>query len=112
MQYLDEFKSSHKWEDRLISLITAAELYFGCNSEEQAAATTEFLQNFKIISISTETMIKAGELRRNFTGKKKPRLADALIATTALLQNAKVHTHNVDDFSWVDGLEVEIPYTV
>lgn len=45
---------------------------------------------------------KAIELKR----KNKIKLADAVIAATALLNSLKLVTRNTDDFKMIDGLEV------
>ncbi len=45
---------------------------------------------------------KAIELRK----QTKIKLADAVIAATALQHNLKLATRNVDDFKMIEGLEV------
>jgi len=45
---------------------------------------------------------KAIDIKRG----KRIKLADAVIAATALLNNLKLVTRNVDDFKMIDGLEV------
>ena len=49
---------------------------------------------------------KAIEIRR----KVKIRLADAVIAATAVVYNLKLATRNVDDFKTVRDLEVVNPF--
>ena len=49
---------------------------------------------------------KAIELKR----RVKIKLADAVIAATALLNNLKLVTKNVDDFKGIEGLELENPF--
>ncbi len=51
-------------------------------------------------------MVRAFELKR----RKKIKLADAVIAATALLNNLKLATRNVDDFKGIEGLEVLNPF--
>jgi predicted nucleic acid-binding protein len=40
---------------------------------------------------------------------RKMTLGDALIAATALAYDLELLTHNLDDFTWVPGLEVRDP---
>jgi hypothetical protein len=49
---------------------------------------------------------KAIELKRRTTIK----LADSVIATTALLNNLKLATRNSDDFRGIDGVEIINPF--
>lgn len=48
---------------------------------------------------------KAIELRR----KKNIKLADAVIAATALLNNLKLATRNIADFKAIEGIELINP---
>lgn len=110
-EYLNQLLA-HDKERCLVSIITVAELYYGCNTEEQEKDTEEVLDNFYLIQLNPSIMIQAGRLRRIYQGKKKPRLADMLIAATALQEKATLQTHNIDDFSWIPGLPCEIPYHI
>lgn len=52
--------------------------------------------------VDESTANKAIDLKRG----KKIKLADAVIAATAILNNLKLVTKNVDDFKMIEGLEV------
>jgi len=46
----------------------------------------------------------------DFKKEANVKLADAVIAATALLNNMKLATRNVDDFKMIKGLEVIDPF--
>lgn len=60
----------------------------------------------KIYSLDQDIANKAIELKRKINIK----LADAVIAATALINNLKLITRNVDDFARVEGLTVIDPF--
>ena len=66
----------------------------------------QLIEPANIYPVDEDIAGKAIELRR----KVKIGLADAVIAATALLNNLKLVTRNVDDFKAVEGLEVINPF--
>jgi predicted nucleic acid-binding protein len=67
----------------------------------------EFLRHAAIIPVDSELADQAIELRRNNNIK----LADALIAATALLNDLVLVTGNEDDFKALEDLEIYNPLT-
>ncbi|MCK4486578.1 MAG: type II toxin-antitoxin system VapC family toxin, partial [Desulfobacterales bacterium] len=65
-----------------------------------------FIEPANIYPLDEEIANKAIELRT----KRKIKLADAVIAATALLNNLIVATRNVDDFKGVKGLQITNPF--
>ncbi len=60
------------------------------------------IESANIYPVDENIANKAIELRRGM----KIKLADAVIAATALLNNLKLVTRNVDDFKVIEGIEV------
>jgi predicted nucleic acid-binding protein len=50
--------------------------------------------------------VAGGEIRRHY----QTRLADALIAATALIHNLRLATRNLQHFTPIEGLQIEKPY--
>ena len=64
------------------------------------------IESANIYPVDENIANKAIELRR----KTKIKLADAVIAATALLNNFHLVTRNVDDFKTIEGVEVINPF--
>jgi predicted nucleic acid-binding protein len=84
------------------SLITRCELFAGATADERRIR--EFLQPFEELTIDRVIAERAGRIRR--TGL---RIADALIAATALEHRLTLLTRNRRDFDHVRGLKVRSP---
>ena len=90
-----------------ISIITVAELSAGqMASEDEEERVKRLLSIFDIIDVDFAMAWRAGELRRTY----KSRIADAVIAATALSKDLTLMTRNVSHFEPIDGLRVEKPY--
>lgn len=74
-------------------------------TETEKELFAEFFAATTVLSISTEIIEKAVELRQT----KKMTLGDALIAATALTHNLTLATNNTADFAWIDGLKLFNP---
>lgn len=64
------------------------------------------LERAVIYSLDDAIADKAIELKKKLNIK----LPDAVIAATAILNNLKLSTRNVDDFKMIDGLKVVNPF--
>ena len=64
------------------------------------------IESANIYSVDESIADKAIDLKR----EKKIRLADAVIAATAILNNFTLATRNMDDFEMVEGLKVINPF--
>lgn len=78
--------------------VNVAEVYSGMRLQE-AAMTSEFIDDLECIAINREAARRAGELRRDWQRRGKTlSLPDALIATVALTLNLTLATDNVKDY--------------
>lgn len=66
---------------------------------------SEFLA--RVIPLDNSIADKAIEIKR----KANIKLADAVIAATALMNNLSLATRNKEDFKEVEGLEVYTPFS-
>lgn len=103
---LIEFKKDNPGKKLAISVITVQELYEGRSTrdrlkEQQLLAV---LSIFTVLPYDFETAQKAGALARDLANPIE--LADAAIAATALLNNAKLFTLNHKHFSAIKNLQL------
>ena len=93
VQYLE-----NRPEILLISSIVVAELYSGLRDESEREALETFLKAFEIVPVNQEIAIKGGTYRRDYHKSHGTGMADALIAATADIRQAKLVTLNKKHF--------------
>ena len=103
VQYLE-----NRSEVLLISSIAVAELYSGLRDEQEREALEAFLKAFAIVPVDREIAIKGGTYRREYFKSHSTGLADALIAATAEIHQAKLVTLNKKHFPMLK--EIVTPY--
>ena len=104
-QYLKRFEVGEV--QGYLSIITVAELAAGqMRQEEEEAKVQQLLALFTHIDLDFTIAWRGGELRRQY----HTRLADALIAATALQHNLQLATRNLQHFTPIEGLQVKKPY--
>jgi predicted nucleic acid-binding protein len=81
------------------SVITRAELFAGTTGTD---AVSQVLAPFREIGVDRAVAERAGRIRREF----RLRMADALIAGTALVHGLALATRNRKDFESVHGLRL------
>lgn len=96
----------------VISVVTAGELWAwvsrGKASERSRHAVSDFIGSVDVIEIDLAIALRFGELRGTMLDKGTPLPdMDALIASTALVGNLTLVTHNVADFQPVPDLRIE-----
>lgn len=94
-------------EPLLVSAITVAELFAGVREGEERRLLEQFLSAFEIVVLTREIAREGGLYRRDYGPSHGVGLADALIAATAGLRQARLVTLNARHFPM---LTVEVPY--
>jgi len=104
---LRRFLAQHSFS---VSAITRLEVlgYPDLEPEEQEKFE-KFFSITPVLPISDEVIEKAIKLRRLRKLKSERRIADFIIAATALVHGLTLVTHNVKDFEWIDELSVLDP---
>ena len=102
----------HGLKNIKIPAIVMAELMHGAHKSKKSAetlkATREFIANFEIIPFDFMEAKLYGQIRANL--ERKGQLIsnnDMLIAATALAYNATLITNNTQEFSRIDGLNLD-----
>ena len=90
-----------------ISILTKIEfLGWDRHTPDGFQKCSELIERANIYTVDDDIASKAIELRR----MRRIKLADAVIAATALLYNLKLATRNVDDFKPIQDLEIVNPF--
>lgn len=104
-QYLKRFEAGE--EQGYLSVISVAELATGqMRQEGEEDKIRQLLALFTHLDLDYAIAWRAGEIRRQYS----TRIADALIAATALIRDLPLSTRNLRHFTPIDGLRVEKPY--
>jgi len=98
-------------EDVAIPAIVALELTFGAlrsSKPTESARVADFLSDFVVVPFGGPAVTKAAEIRFDLT-RRGLMIGpyDLLIAATALAHDLTLVTHNVREFSRVQGLRIE-----
>lgn len=92
----------------LISSISVAELYAGVREGKERTALNNFISVFEVVPIDEKIATLGGLYRRDYGKSHGVGLADALIAATANIKQAKLVTLNQKHFPMLTDLI--IPY--
>ena len=104
-QYLKRFEAGEV--QGYLSIITVAELAAGhMRQDDEEAKVQQLLALFTHIELDFAIAWRGGEIRRHY----QTRLADALMAATALSRHLTLATRNLQHFTPIEGLRVEKPY--
>jgi predicted nucleic acid-binding protein len=74
--------------------------------EDEETKVQQLLALFTHIDLDFAVAWHGGEIQRHY----QTRLADALIAATALGHNLRLATRNLQHFTPIEGLRIENPY--
>ena len=105
VEYMDTIYDDQK-TDILYPVIVEAEIFSRKLSPEVEEKVEILLSVARIVKIDSEIARKAGEIRAK--GKElgySIKLPDALIAATAIIENATLVTHNTIDFLKINQFE-------
>jgi predicted nucleic acid-binding protein len=102
--FTEEFLNLH---EILVSPIIRIELlsFVGLSKEEQQSIE-DLLSQFFTVSLLREIENQTIQIKRQY----KIKLPDAIIAATAINQDAFLVTRNVGDFKGITGLKIENPF--
>jgi predicted nucleic acid-binding protein len=92
----------------LLSAISVAELWSGAKGMEEERSLDQFLLAFRIISVDEEIAKEGGILRSEYASSHGTRLADAIIAATALREGARLISFNAKHYPMIE--DIQIPY--
>lgn len=99
--------SLDKEENNLaISSVTYLELLFGLKTRNRVIELNKQMRAYHLYHISEAISIKALELVNKYITSTSIKTADALIAATAIINNLKLFTDNVQDFNLITELEL------
>lgn len=96
-----------RYSDRLISVVSWAEVMIGATPGDEAIKCREFLASFSVIPLDLMIAEEAARIRRGLRIK----LPDAVIWATAKVNGALLVTRNARDFPSDDPF-VRIPYSL
>ena len=111
IDYLRNFPEAVKFLENKIetslcylSVITIAELFAGVREGKERSAMGSFLQAFEIVKVDTDIAQKGGLYRRDYGKSYGTGLADAIIAASAELYQAKLITLNQKHFPMIKNI--------
>ncbi len=93
-----------------VSIITQMELVVGCRNRTELQIIERFLERFEIIKLNEAISDKAIDLLCNYRLSHGLLIADALIAATAIVIDARLLSKNQRDYRFIQGLNL-LPYT-
>ena len=104
-QYLKRFEAGEM--QGYLSIIMVAELAAGqMRQAQEEEKIHRLLALFTPLALDFTMAWRGGEIRRQY----HTRMADALIAATALIRHLPLSTRNLQHFTPIEGLRVEKPY--
>ena len=88
----------------ILSTIVIAELYAGVKGDAEQAALENFISLFRVVPVSA-AIAKTGSLYKRDYGKSHGvGLADAILAATAVTENADMKTLNTKHYPMLKGI--------
>lgn len=87
-----------------ISSVTAMELIYGARNKRETQKLCQFLQLFDLVQVNESISATALQLITEYAKSHTLDIPDALIAATAIENNASLLTYNVKDFKYIPQL--------
>ncbi len=94
--------------DRMISVVTAMELFQAARDKEEARAIRRFLQHFKTATLSENIGHRARIYVEKYALKSRLGVPDALIAATAAENNFTLCTGNAKHYRAISELDMKV----
>ncbi len=92
-----------------ISVITQAELYYGAINKAELGQIQNHLNLLQNLPVNQRISTQFIQLMTQYSLSHKLAIPDALIAATALVHGISLHTLNIKDFRFIEGLNLH-PY--
>ena len=89
-----------------VSSISVMELYYGALNKAELHKLEKFVSLFSVIHINEQISASSVKLVKAYAKSHHLDIPDSLIASTALTQKCKLHTYNLKDFKYIDGIEL------
>ena len=89
----------------MLSPIVVAELFAGARNDAERATLDDFVTLFPVAPMTVQVAKVAGSLRREFGKSHGVGLADAIVAATALAEDAELKTINIKHYPMLKGLK-------
>lgn len=105
-QAIQELEKLEKEKALSVSVITQFELMAGCENKKEFRELEIFLNRFEVLHLSEAISLKAVELFNTFSLSHNVKIADMLIASTALAYDIELISKNQKDFKFVDELKL------
>jgi predicted nucleic acid-binding protein len=105
-QAIRELENLEETKTLAISVITKFELMVGCKDKKELRELKLFLERFEVLHLSEAISIKAVELFNKFRLSHDVKIADMLIASTAITYNIELISKNQKDFKFIDELQL------
>jgi predicted nucleic acid-binding protein len=87
-----------------ISVVSEMEMIVGCRNKTELQKVERFLERFTVIKLSETVSDTAVELLKRYRASHGLKMPDALIAATAIVQQAPLITKNQKDFRFIETL--------
>lgn len=91
------------------SIITQAEIYYGARNKNELSIYRRFFDALKSYPLNDEISSVFHGLILNYSISHKVRIADMLIAATAIANNLPLFTHNRKDFDFIPDIRLYNP---
>lgn len=105
-QAIQELENLEKEKTLSISVITQFELIAGCENKKEFRELESFLERFEVLHLSEAISLKAIKLFNKFSLSHDVKIADMLIASTALVYDIELISKNQKDFKFIDELKL------
>nr|WP_242411866.1 type II toxin-antitoxin system VapC family toxin [Cyanobacterium sp. IPPAS B-1200] len=89
-----------------ISVITQAELYYGAFNKSELLKIKKHLASINILPLNSDVSNQFIKLMETYSLSHKLTIPDALIASTAIVNEIDLYTLNYKDFSFIAGLNL------
>ena len=88
----------------ILSAIVISELYAGAKGDAEKAALDDFVSLFRVVPVGAEIAKAGGLYKRNYGKSHGVGLADAILAASAVAENAELKTLNTKHYPMIEGL--------